>query len=136
MRSFKVYIVEEACPIATRDITTNLKNRQAAIDEYFYGPANPEKPESYWEEAAKRWKISTNTAKTMTCGNCGAFDVSDKMRSCIASGITGEEKGVDAMASINIADLGYCNFLHFKCAGTRTCTAWITGGPIDNKDRT
>jgi hypothetical protein len=40
------------------------------------------------------------------------------------------------MATIEKADLGYCNFLHFKCAGTRSCTAWVTGGAIDNKDRT
>lgn len=129
-------LFEETCPLATQDIDVNLKNRQAAIDEYHYGPANPESPEDYWDAAAKRWNIKVDTAKTMTCGNCGAFDVSDKMRKCMESGIAGEEKGVDAMASINIADLGYCNFLHFKCAGTRSCTAWVTGGAIDDKDRT
>jgi hypothetical protein len=51
-------------------------------------------------------------------------------------GIKGDSKEVDAMATIHKADLGYCNFLHFKCAGTRSCTAWVTGGAIDNKDRT
>jgi hypothetical protein len=71
----------------------------------------------------------------MQCGNCGAFDVSDSMRECIANGIRGDETGVDANASINLADLGYCNFLHFKCAGTRSCKAWITGGPITEKDK-
>jgi hypothetical protein len=71
----------------------------------------------------------------MQCGNCGAFDVSDSMRKCIADGIQGDETGVDANASINLADLGYCNFLHFKCAGTRSCKAWITGGPITEKDK-
>ena len=29
--------------------------------------------------------------------------------------------------------LGYCRMLHFKCAGARTCSAWVAGGPI--KDR-
>ena len=51
-------------------------------------------------------------------------------------GIKGDDKAVDSMATIEKADLGYCNFLHFKCAGTRSCTAWVTGGVIDNKDRT
>jgi hypothetical protein len=72
----------------------------------------------------------------MKCGNCAAFDVSDQMWKCIEDGIKGDDKTVDGMATIHKADLGYCNFLHFKCAGTRSCTAWVTGGAIDDKDRT
>jgi hypothetical protein len=128
--------VEKGCPVATYNIDVNLKNRQKAIDEYYYGPANPDKPESYWKDAARRWNITEKTAKTMTCGNCAAFDVSDKMWHCMDLGIKGNDKAVDGMATIHKADLGYCNFLHFKCAGTRSCTAWVTGGAIDNKDRT
>jgi hypothetical protein len=71
----------------------------------------------------------------MQCGNCAAFDVSDSMRECMSKGIQGDETGVDANASINLADLGYCNFLHFKCAGSRSCKAWVTGGPITEKDK-
>jgi hypothetical protein len=126
----------KGCPVATYDIDVNLKNRQKAIDEYHYGPANPEVPDNYWKDAAKRWNITEKTAKTMLCGNCAAFDVSDKMWACIEDGIKGNEKNADAMATIHKADLGYCNFLHFKCAGTRSCTAFVTGGAIDNKDRT
>jgi len=134
-----IKIVESAnrgCPPATQDIDINLKNRQTAIDKYHYGPANPDKPENYWKQAAKRWGISETTAKTMKCANCAAFDVSDKMWSCIESGIQGDTKQVDAMATIHKADIGYCNFLHFKCAGTRSCSAWVSGGAIDDKDRT
>ena len=138
MRSY-INLIEAAnkgCPIATQDIDVNLKNRQTAIDDYFYGPANPAQPGNYWKDYAKRWKIDEKTAKTMQCNNCAAFDVSDKMWACIESGIQGEENNADAMASIHKADLGYCNFLHFKCAGTRSCTAWVSGGAIDDKDRT
>lgn len=138
MREY-IKIIEAAnkgCPIATQDIDVNLKNRQKGIDDYFYGPANPDEPGNYWKSAAKRWGINEKTAKTMKCANCAAFDVSDKMWSCIESGIQGDDKDVDAMATIHKSDLGYCNFLHFKCAGTRSCTAWVTGGAIDNKDRT
>ena len=134
-----IKIVEAAnkgCPIATYDIDVNLKNRQKAIDEYHYGPANPDEPGNYWKDAAKVWGIDEKTAKTMRCGNCAAFDVSDKMWQCIEDGIKGDETAVDGMASIHKADLGYCNFLHFKCAGTRSCKAWIHGGSLDNKDRT
>jgi hypothetical protein len=128
--------VETKCPAATQDINLNLDNRQKAIDKYHYGPANPDQPESYWKESAKLWKVSEKTAKSMKCANCAAFDVSDKMRACIESGIQGDDKNVDAMATIDKSDLGYCNFLHFKCAGTRSCSAWVTGGAIDDKDRT
>jgi hypothetical protein len=134
-----INIVEAAnkgCPIATYDIDVNLKNRQIAIDKYYYGPANPEHPGSYWKEAGKRWGIDEKTAKTMQCANCAAFDVSDKMWKCMEDGINGDEKAADGMATIHKADLGYCNFLHFKCAGSRSCTAFVTGGAIDDKDRT
>ena len=127
--------ISNGCPTATHDIDLNLKNRQKAIDEYHYGPANPERAEDYWSKSAKIFKVNVATARTMQCGNCAAFDVSDSMRKCMASGIQGDETGVDANASINLADLGYCNFLHFKCAGSRSCKAWITGGPITEKDR-
>lgn len=138
MRSY-INILEAAnkgCPIATHNIDVNLKNRQTAIDEYHYGPANPDEAGGYWKDAAKQWNIDEKTAKTMKCANCAAFDVSDKMWACIESGIKGNDNAVDAMATIYKADLGYCNFLHFKCAGSRSCTAFVTGGAIDNKDRT
>jgi hypothetical protein len=137
MRNFinLIEAVSQGCPAATQSIDLNLKNRQKAIDEYNYGPATPDKPESYWKQSAKIFKVTEATAKTMLCGNCAAFDVSDSMRSCIAKGIQGQESNIDANASINLSDLGYCNFLHFKCAGSRSCKAWITGGPITEKDK-
>jgi hypothetical protein len=133
------HLVVEAktgCPIATQDIDVNLDNRQKAIDKYYYGPANPDKPGTYWKDAAKRWSIDETTAKTMKCGNCAAFDVSDKMWDCMSKGIEGKENNIDALATVQKGDLGYCNFLHFKCAGTRSCTAWVTGGAVNNKDLT
>ena len=127
--------VEKGCPRATHDITLNLKNRQTAIDDYNYGPANPLEPGDYWKDAAQRWAVPEKTVKTMLCGNCAAFDASDSMRRCIESGIQGDEPKADAAATINLSDLGYCNFLHFKCAGTRVCAGWVVGGPITEKDR-
>lgn len=136
MKTFFILREENACPVATMDVHVNVKNRQHAIDEYHYGPANPNEPGKHWNELADIWGIDVRTAKTMMCGNCAAFDVSDKMRACIEKGIKGDEDNIDAMATINKADLGYCNLLHFKCAGTRTCSLWLTNGPIDNKDLT
>ena len=126
---------EKGCPLASFDINLNLKNRQTAIDEYMYGPANPDKPGSYWKDISKVFKVDEATAKSMMCGNCAAFDVSDSMRKCISDGIKGDEKNIDSNATINLSDLGYCNFLHFKCAGSRSCKAWVTGGPITEKHK-
>ncbi len=122
------------CPAATQDVHVNLENRQHAIDEYYYGPANPDKPGTYWKDAAKRWKTTEDAARSMKCGNCAAFDMSKKMLACIEKGIKtghmGDEPGIDATATIKKAKLGYCNFFKFKCAADRSCTAWVTGGPI------
>jgi hypothetical protein len=135
LKKFQIINEQYACPIATHNIDENLKKRQIAIDEYHYGPANPDEPGKYWKEAATRWNTTEDVVKTMRCENCAAFDVSKKMRQCIENGIKGDEKSLDAQGTINIADLGYCNYLHFKCAGERTCSAWTVGGPLWEKNR-
>lgn len=130
-KSSSVSEAVEGCPPATQDISLNLKNRQKAIDEYHYGPLNPNLPnDEYWQELADKWNTrDIESVKQNRCGNCGAFDVSKKMQACIAKGI-GSEPGSNAMDSVDAGHLGYCKFLKFKCASKRTCDAWIEGGPI------
>ena len=61
MKTFQIFLEEtKDCPRATYDLDTNLANRQKAIEEYFYGPANPDMPEEYWQDAAKRWGIGVS----------------------------------------------------------------------------
>ena len=133
MRNFinLVEAMEKGCPPATQSIELNLKNRQKAIDEYHYGPLNPNEPnDEYWAELADRWNTDDiDSVKQNRCGNCGAFDLSENMQSCIAKGI-GSEPGSSAMDSVDAGKLGYCKFLKFKCASKRTCDAWVVGGPI------
>jgi hypothetical protein len=123
--------LEKECPPATQDIALNLKNRQKAINEYHYGPLNPNLPnDEYWAELADKWNTTDiDSVKQNRCGNCGAFDVSKDMQACIAKGI-GSEPGSSAMDAVDAGQLGYCKFLKFKCASKRTCDAWIEGGPI------
>jgi hypothetical protein len=126
-----INLVEAAnrgCPIATHDLDVNVKNRQNGIDNYHYGPANPNKPGDYWKQSAKQWGVDEATAKTMQCANCAAFNISDAMYKCIHDGMG--EQAYQAEKTREAADLGYCNLLHFKCAGSRSCELWITGGPI------
>lgn len=120
------------CPQATQDISLNLKNRQKAINEFGYGPLNPnETNEKFWKDKAVKWKLdSVDQAKKSLCGNCAAFDVSEKTLNCIALGIGDDQGTEDPFDVIEAGDLGYCRFLKFKCAARRTCDAWVVGGPI------
>ena len=40
------------------------------------------------------------------------------------------DEGIAAQAVTATANLGYCQLFHFKCAGDRTCDAWLVGGPL------
>jgi len=117
---------EESCPMATQDITLNLKNRGKAIESADYGPENPKLPnKQYWMQMAAEWEVSEEDAKQSRCGNCAAFNQDDSMLECIAKGI-GDEG--DPWAVIDAGDLGYCEIFDFKCASSRTCSAWVAGG--------
>jgi hypothetical protein len=115
---------DESCPMATQDITINLKNRGKAIDSANYGPENPDLPNTaFWKAKADEWEVDVEEAKTSRCGNCAAFNQDDSMLECISKGI-GDEG--DAEEFIEKADLGYCEIFDFKCAASRTCDAWVT----------
>jgi len=104
----------ENCPMPTQDITLNLKNRAKAITTAAYGPENPKLPNTaFWAKKADQWDVSVEDSKQSLCGNCAAFNVSE----------------ADPWGTIKLADLGYCEIFDFKCAASRTCDAWVVGGP-------
>ena len=121
------------CPKATQDISLNLANRKICVDKANYGPANPEldNPE-FWQQKADLFKTTVDEAKTMRCKNCAAFIVKQKMLDCIKKGICDEDLN-EAAAIVDLANLGYCELFDFKCAGDRTCDAWITGGRLTDE---
>lgn len=125
------------CPPATQNIELNLKNRQKGIDEYGYGPMNPnEKNEKFWKKKTDMWQLdSVEEAKKALCGNCAAFDITTKTLDCIAKGIGNDEGSEDPYEVINAGQLGYCRFLKFKCAAKRTCDAWVVGGPLKDSKK-
>ena len=113
----------DSCPAPTQDITLNMKNRAKAINAANYGPENPKLPnKQYWMKMAREWEVEPEEAKMSLCGNCAAFNQDDSMLECIAKGI-GEEG--DPWAMIDAGDLGYCEIFDFKCASSRTCSAWV-----------
>lgn len=130
---------EYQCPLATRDVMTNLKNRNWAFANVGYGPANPldeKNNEAFWLRKELIWNTNAEEARGMRCGNCAAFIQTEQMMECIKSGIEAknpeEESGYDEDV-IETAQLGFCELFHFKCAGTRTCDAWLVGGPITDE---
>lgn len=129
---------DDSCPVATKDIAVNLKNRGNAIKSAMYGPLNPSEPnEEYWNTIAKEWDVDTTSAKKQRCGNCVMFVVTPKMKDCINSGVTGGERQDEWAAIDSAGQLGYCEAFDFKCAAQRTCRAWVVGGPItsDKQDK-
>jgi len=115
-------------PAATQDISVNIRNRQECIDVANYGPMNPMLAnDEYWQARADVYKTSIEEAKSSRCENCAAFIQTSKMKEAIGEGLGGEE---EAYAISEIANLGYCEIFDFKCAGKRTCDAWVVGGPI------
>jgi len=122
---------QEGCPVATQDVAINLKNRQNAIDTANYGPLNPNEPnEEYWKKKADMFGGDVESAKKARCGNCVFFVKTPSMLECIAGGIN----DTNEWDTINAGDLGYCEAFDFKCAGARTCDAWVVGGPITEED--
>ena len=122
--------VNQTCPKATLDIKENIKNRDWTIKNYGYGPLNPDYPDvGFWEKKAELWNSDVDTVMTAKCGNCAAFDQTEKIISCMIEGIN-ETKLADPYEVQQHANLGYCQLFKFKCAATRTCDAWLHGGPI------
>ena len=116
------------CPESTQNIALNIKNRQTAIDQANYGPLNPNEPnEGYWKAKAEQFKGSVAEAKKALCGNCVFFYRTPEILKCIADGLGTE---VDPYEAIDAGEIGYCEAFDFKCAASRTCGAWVVGGPI------
>ena len=125
-----VSAVGKSCPTATKDVDENIENRNWTIDNHGYGPLNPDVPDpGFWEKKAELWYSDIETVKTALCGNCSAFDQTDKIIDCIIEGIN-ETMAADPYDVQERANLGYCQLFKFKCAAARTCDAWLHGGPI------
>lgn len=111
---------------AIKDFHINLENRNHAIDEYGYGPLNPNEDSSdFWNEKAKLWKTTVEEAKKSRCDNCAAFNRTPEVLKAI-----GDALGPVGDKIVEKANLGYCEFFNFKCAGERTCDAWVVNGPL------
>jgi hypothetical protein len=125
----------KVCPVATQDIHVNLKNRNNAFKEFGYGPPDPSEPNDvFWIKKAKMYNAPTEAVKDMRCGNCAAFIQTPSMLECIKTGIEGGDEVKNQLAYedqfMEAANLGFCELFHFVCAGSRTCDAWKSGGPI------
>ena len=110
------------------DLDLNTFSRNVTVKEYRYGPLNPEDEKGskkFWEDKAEMWDTTVEHAKTSRCSNCSAFNQKPSTLKKIAKAIG--EQGEKIVKQSNI---GFCEFFWFKCAGARSCDAWVGGGPI------
>jgi hypothetical protein len=103
-----------------------MENRQKAIDEANYGPANPALDETgenqeFWQTYADKFNDSVENVMSMRCEGCTFFDQSPQMTECIELGL-GDE--ADPEQAVEGGNLGYCNAFDFKCASMRVCFSW------------
>jgi len=110
------------------DLDLNTLNRNQTVKEYSYGPLNPDDEKGskhFWEDKAELWNTTVEAAKQSRCSNCGAFDQKKATLNKIEKAI-----GPDGKTIVKNANIGFCEFFWFKCAGARSCDAWVGGGPI------
>lgn len=110
------------------DLDLNTLGRNVTIKEYRYGPLNPDDEKGskkFWEDKAEMWDTTTEHAKTSRCSNCVAFNQKAATLKKMEKAIGKEGKKI-----VKEANLGFCEFFWFKCAGARTCDAWVAGGPL------
>lgn len=111
---------------AIKDVHVNLENRNHAIDEYGYGPMNPnEDSKDFWQKKANLWKNTIEEAKKSRCYNCAAFNQTPEIIKAM-----GDALGPVGDKIVEKSNLGFCELFYFKCAGERTCDAWLTNGPL------
>ena len=110
------------------DLDLNTLSRNVTVKEYRYGPLNPDDEkgsEKFWEDKAEMWDTTVEHAKSSRCSNCSAFNQKTSTINKIAKAIGDQAKKI-----VKQSNIGFCEFFWFKCAGSRTCDAWVGGGPI------
>ena len=96
---------DDSCPPATQDKGLNSTNKLKAARNPKIKYGHPDKvPE-----------LKTLADAGNLCGNCAAFDISEKMIKCGGA----NRKGT----------VGYCKMHDFSCAAEKTCLTWAPGGP-------
>src|SRR6056300_1518776 len=97
------------------DLDLNILGRNLTIKEYSYGPLNPDDEKGskkFWEDKAQMWNTTVEAAKQSRCSNCGAFDQKKSTLRKIEKAVGKEGKTI-----VKNANIGFCEFFWFKCAG-------------------
>ena len=111
-----------------QDLDLNTLGRNVTVKEYRYGPLNPNDEKGskkFWEDKAEMWDTTVEHAKTSRCSNCSAFNQKPATLKKISKAI-----GKEGDKIVKQSNIGFCEFFWFKCAGARTCDAWVGGGPL------
>lgn len=96
---------DDTCPAATQNKELSDFNRGVAASDRKIAYMHP-------EDAVKILEL---VEENKLCGNCAAYDISEKMVQC---------GGADAGGTY-----GYCKMHDFSCAAEKTCLTYAPGGP-------
>lgn len=135
---FKLIQINEAiagssCPVASQEPHINAANKTSAIQNFLYGPTmlladNNE----YYATISQAMNIQPEDAQGARCGNCAYNNNSPAIQQCIAIGMGGQE-AFDPMETIQKANMGYCQALHFITEGAKGCSMWILAAIEDEQ---
>ncbi len=127
---FKISAINEAiagnsCPVASQEAHINMANKTSAIQNFLYGPSmlladNTE----YYNAISQAMNMQPEDVQGARCGNCAYNNNSPEVQQCIAMGMGGEQ-AFDPMETIQKANMGYCQSLHFLTEGAKGCSMWI-----------
>ncbi len=78
-------------------------------------------PKTLTGKKLKSKKEEIEYGPAQKCGNCVAFDISPRMKSCI-----GEDE--------EDTKTGYCWMHKINCLKENWCNTWVAGGPIEEDE--
>ena len=96
---------DDSCPAASQNKSLNAQNKKKAAQ-------NPKIMYGYPDKVPELRSLAEQGS---LCGNCAAFNITEKMVNC--------------GAATNAGGRGYCMMHEFTCAAEKTCLTWAPGGP-------
>jgi len=115
------------CPLALQNNNLNIEHHLEAIKDHGLGPANPLEPnDSFWNDKAKIWNISSGDARGRLCNNCEYYFDTELIRNCIENGPAMKLKASalpldPKWTDIEDHPIGYCEKWNITCSPIRTC---------------
>ena len=125
IRQITEAVAGDSCPVASQEPHINAANKASAIQNFLYGPAMPfADNKDYFVAVAQAMNMQPEDVQGARCQNCAYNNNDPAVQECIAVGMGGSES-FDPMQTIQKANMGYCQALHFLTEGVKGCSMWV-----------